>query len=515
MFFATTVVLSVLAAHSVQAQTFTLTGCHIHGDVEYCFLPNGSEVPWKTYEPRTAATPTPSTTIASASAIATSTTATTASASKTVPASVTGCHSHGNSQFCMAGETEYLVLNSPTGTGNPPSQYSGCHAHGSEAFCMTESGEEVQIEAAMDEEESHETHDHSEESGSSPSGNGKGNGKKNCHFHAGVEHCIEEGESEHSSDTKSCDRIDRNYNIPLRIGLLFVILATSAIAVFSPILLAQFTQVTLNSLAFTALKQFGTGVIIATAFVHLLTHAQLMFANECLGTLTYEATTTAIAMAGAFLAFLFEYIGGRLVMSRSSRKSSPGTDHGSDIEQVTPKEDQRKHGLTALGHGHGLAKSDDHFKVGVMEAGIIFHSILIGVTLVVAGDSFFITLFIVILFHQMFEGIALGTRIAALSSHMITKFGMASAFAIITPIGMAIGTGVLKQFNGNSASTIVAIGTLDALSAGILLWVGLVEMWSHDWLHGDLAKAGVVKTIVALSFLLFGMILMSVLGKWA
>jgi zinc transporter 1/2/3 len=143
---------------------------------------------------------------------------------------------------------------------------------------------------------------------------------------------------------------------------------------------------------------------------------------------------------------------------------------------------------------------------------------VIGLTLIVAGDSFFLTLFAVILFHQMFEGIALGTCIAGLPStkaSFLQKSLMATAFALITPIGMAIGIGVLNHFNGNDPSTLIAIGTLDALSAGILAWVGLVEMLARDWLHGPLLNAGMVKTGAAMVALLAGMILMSVLGKWA
>lgn len=103
---------------------------------------------------------------------------------------------------------------------------------------------------------------------------------------------------------------------------------------------------------------------------------------------------------------------------------------------------------------------------------------VIGITLSVTPNSFYTTLFVVILFHQMFEGLALGTRIAALksSTSFLTKTLMAAIFTLITPVGMAIGVGVLQKFNGNDPATIVAIGTLDALSAGILLWVGLVEM---------------------------------------
>lgn len=182
---------------------------------------------------------------------------------------------------------------------------------------------------------------------------------------------------------------------------------------------------------------------------------------------------------------------------------------------------------------------------------------MVGVTLVVAGDSFFITLFIVILFHQMFEGLALGTRIATLRQYshtetvaplpsvepkqpasvdttgnlsatrshelvkskpvpMAKKLAMALAFAITTPIGMAIGTGVLQQFNGQDPSTLVAIGTLDALSAGILLWVGLVEMWARDWIFGgELVDSSAAVTICASVGLVAGMVLMSFLGKWA
>jgi zinc transporter 1/2/3 len=151
----------------------------------------------------------------------------------------------------------------------------------------------------------------------------------------------------------------------------------------------------------------------------------------------------------------------------------------------------------------------------MLEAGIIFHSVLVGLTTVVAGDSYYITLFIVILFHQAFEGVALGSRIAELRTVSVwIKILMGLGFAITTPLGMAIGIGTLNYFNGNDPSTVIAIGTLDALSAGVLLWVGIIEMLAHDWLYGPLAEAGIVKIATALIGLVGGMVLMSFLGKW-
>jgi hypothetical protein len=46
-------------------------------------------------------------------------------------------------------------------------------------------------------------------------------------------------------------------------------LATSIIAVFAPILLSRFLRGRVNNIALTVVKQFGTGVIIATALIHV------------------------------------------------------------------------------------------------------------------------------------------------------------------------------------------------------------------------------------------------------
>ncbi|KAM0558044.1 hypothetical protein ACHAPJ_005211 [Fusarium lateritium] len=344
--------------------------------------------------------------------------------------------------------------------------------------------------------------------------------KRHCHFHAGVEHCDNEDHGSGGEGEKSCGRTERDYKIGIRIGMLFAVLVASAIGVYVPILMSRCTRVGSN-IILTILKQFGTGVVISTAFVHLFTHANMMFGNECLGKLWFEATAAAIVMAGLFVSFLIEFLVGRAMSWQATKTEADSLDTSTKA-----------------------AEKAEMVNITIMEMGILFHSLLIGITLVVAGDSFFISLSIVIIFHQLFEGIALGTRIASLGhglklathghmhSHSMPepsaeltgtstvplwkKLFLASGFALVTPIGMAIGISVLKVFNGNSPSTLIAIGTLDALSAGILVWVGLVEMWAGDWMHGgELENAGFVTTTLAMFGMLCGMVLMSLLGKWA
>lgn len=486
--------LASLAASVVHAQSYS--GCHKHGSVEYCYGADGEETPITTH----------------AQATATSVSATTTSSAQT--ASVTGCHNHGDDVYCINGEgNEVQVSLATTPTGELPAQYTGCHSHGSSQYCLDAGGNDVQILA---EGETGDDHDHSSGSGSSS------HGEQNCHFHAGVEHCVGAGESEHSG-TKSCGVQSRDYDMPLRIGTLFVILITSAIGVFLPMLLVKLPFPTINTMASTVIKQFGTGVILSTAFVHLYTHASLMFTNECLGELEYEATTSAVVMAGILLSFLTEYIGHRIIMARGS-KSPPECyeDTPSHDNSIAPKENAapRAMQLAQLSHNHGSDPTQPNTKLSVlvMEAGVIFHSILIGLTLVVAGDSFYKTLLIVIVFHQFFEGLALGARIALLPGRIFpSKAVMAGLFAIITPIGMAIGMGVLHSFNGNEKSTLIALGTLDALSAGILVWVGVVDMWARDWVMqgGEMLDAPLVRVLVGGVALIAGMVLMGVLGKWA
>jgi zinc transporter 1/2/3 len=66
----------------------------------------------------------------------------------------------------------------------------------------------------------------------------------------------------------------------LRIGLLFVILATSAIDVFVPIMSTDFTSIFCTYIVFVVLKQLGIRIVLSTAIVHIFTYASPMFGNQ-------------------------------------------------------------------------------------------------------------------------------------------------------------------------------------------------------------------------------------------
>jgi zinc transporter 1/2/3 len=79
----------------------------------------------------------------------------------------------------------------------------------------------------------------------------------------------------------------------------------------------------------------------------------------------------------------------------------------------------------------------------VLEIGIIVHSVLVGVGLGTSTSKCTVTsLFIALVFHQFFEGVALGSCLVEASYSLMTTVIMACSFAITTPFGIALGLGI-------------------------------------------------------------------------
>lgn len=79
----------------------------------------------------------------------------------------------------------------------------------------------------------------------------------------------------------------------------------------------------------------------------------------------------------------------------------------------------------------------------------------------------------------MFEGLGLGTRLAYLAlprSYSWVPYAGGIAYSIMTPLGIAIGLGVRTTYNADGTTANIVTGVLDATSAGILLYTGLVEV---------------------------------------
>ena len=119
----------------------------------------------------------------------------------------------------------------------------------------------------------------------------------------------------------------------------------------------------------------------------------------------------------------------------------------------------------------------------------------------------------------MFEGLGLGSRLAYLK--LPTKYNhvayiAALLYGLTTPIGIAAGLGVRSTYNPDSKTASIVSGIMDALSSGVLIYTGLVELLAHEFLFSpEMNKWTNRKLAYACTCMLFGAGIMSLLGRWA
>ncbi|RVD81236.1 uncharacterized protein DFL_009109 [Arthrobotrys flagrans] len=306
------------------------------------------------------------------------------------------------------------------------------------------------------------------------------------------------------------------YNTPLHVGALFIILFVSTAACVFPLLASKFPSLRIPPVFFFIVRHFGTGVLIATAFVHLLPTAFILLGNPCLSDFwinDYPAIPGAIALAGVFFVIIIEMVfhpsRHMNLTPKAASSGQPGEPEGI-LNPLSNTPDQQNSESVQVS---GLSGRTDGIRAGMdvekesyndislvltseqklqkdvlqcilLEVGILFHSVFIGMALSVSIGNEFIVLLIAIAFHQTFEGLALGSRIANIAwpDSTLKPWFMALAYGCTTPIGQAIGIGLSSLYSPDSEVGLILVGTMNAISAGLLVFASLVELLSEDFL---------------------------------
>ncbi|KAF4980294.1 hypothetical protein FZEAL_3665 [Fusarium zealandicum] len=329
----------------------------------------------------------------------------------------------------------------------------------------------------------------------------------------------------------------------LRIGAIFIILASSLLGALSPVFLARQKTIPVPKFTFFICKFIGTGVIIATAFMHLLVPAIENLGDECLEErLAGYDWAEAIALMTVIIMFFIEMLATRLSNADMEHNHSMDIDADLDpaMEIIAKKPasgnsimdvetgDRRGSGYAPGGDSH-LAHGREHkegdsqgglggqlLSIFILEFGVVFHSIFIGLTLGTIASDDLTVLLIVLVFHQMFEGLGLGSRLAVApwpSNRKWMPYLLGCIFALSTPIGIAAGMGA-KPTNANNQKLVN--GIFDAISAGILLYTGLVELLAHEFMFNPYMRRAPIKILLlAFACITFGVTVMAVLAKWA
>ncbi|KAK4522180.1 hypothetical protein GAYE_FCTG49G0059 [Galdieria yellowstonensis] len=362
------------------------------------------------------------------------------------------------------------------------------------------------------------------------------------------------------------------YSLFLHIGAVFLLFVFSLLGIGLPLHRKVSSTLTHCPNILLLARAFGTGIVLATGFIHLLGHAYEHIAYVGLKGLTFVVVGLA-ALGGAIFVQFVEFLATRSIKDRnrgvkensieesrpisqqtttskhsdmSSSASSNSTSDALNYEAAkghvtyvpvggelslaeneatsfTESRESGSHLKDVLEHCHSRSNhshaayidhvlihfthfSNRHVVIIILEFGIAFHSFMIGTGLGVVEDKEFATFFLTLSLHQFFEGLALGSVILQDLSILSCRFVFISVaiFSTMTPLGTLFGI-LLESLGISFFSSNLFRGLADAISAGVLIYTGLVELLTYQFTSNlEFRESRLSIVFLAYAFLLLG-----------
>ncbi|OUM57233.1 hypothetical protein PIROE2DRAFT_32885, partial [Piromyces sp. E2] len=292
-----------------------------------------------------------------------------------------------------------------------------------------------------------------------------------------------------------------------------IIIVCSFIGTILPIIFVK-------NILFGCVKLFGTGIILSTAFIHMIVPADQILTSEFTYKLFNEKYTSfagVFAIIGIVITHFVQVYISHYIRNEndnhSHNKKNIYHEKNSKTEAVATVDGcaEEQHGIL-----HLMENKEKQIVCYLLEIGISLHSVLIGVAYGMTRDKELIPLMIALTFHQFFEGISLSS--VFVEAHF--KRSLAIIIMIITytctlPIGAIIGLIIRSAVESTDSVYLTLQGIIDAVAGGILVYDVVVNILSR---HCNLSlfrnSTLGVKNIQLIAFYL-GLIAMAIIGIWA
>ncbi|GLJ37725.1 hypothetical protein SUGI_0766480 [Cryptomeria japonica] len=332
----------------------------------------------------------------------------------------------------------------------------------------------------------------------------------------------------------------------LKLLAIAVILVTGAAGVSVPVLYTRYSKALKSHGSLLSLvKCFAAGVILSTGFVHVLPEAFAALSSNCLPKRPWKDFPFAgmVAMAGALATLAVDILADRHSQTGSyiRVKSDDNQTKFKDVELA--KNSVFPVSCCGAGAGNGgeingglalaqkvaappLEDSGEDLYVQqrqklvskVLEIGIIFHSVIIGITLGMSQNRCSIAPLVAALgFHQFFEGMGLGGCIALADFGTNVTVMMCVMFSVTTPFGIMAGMvmNFISGYDENNPKALILEGLFGSASSGILVYMALVDLIAAEFLNSKKLKSNSFLMSAAYVLLVLGAGSMSLLALWA
>jgi zinc transporter 1/2/3 len=367
-----------------------------------------------------------------------------------------------------------------------------------------------------------------------------------------------------ATNSSECEQaLVAEYDRPMHVGAIFIMFVVSFLGALTPFLAHRFSSGAVADACHRIGMSFGTGIVLATAVIHMLPPAQEYLKHPCAAKYFSDPDypwVELIGMTTILVVHGFEFIARCVAENRALAKlhkrsgtsrarclpspalkesaaaqpqdhvvavvvapsphtaAAEGSGNNDDDEQPICEDDACSHGGANLEEIlSGSAELTHKIGLMVLELGIAMHSVLIGLALGVSTGDEFRSLLVALCFHQYFEGAGLGaTCIASGVKSRTSRALLVAWYSLSTPLGVAIGVGMYSTYDTNDGTSMLVQGIMDSVSFGILVYVALVElMTEHMTLSAKFRGSTVWMRLASFVSMYLGATAMAILGKYA
>lgn len=304
-------------------------------------------------------------------------------------------------------------------------------------------------------------------------------------------------------------------------GAVFFVLLASAVGVFAPLIMSRVPNAHRLEMVIIVGKHVGTGALLSLGFIHLLPPALEALGSPCLGAPWTEYPFALLfCLTAAICMHVLETLThshahshgprGRPSVSSSSLTRVPTS---ASVEDLLPSA-HTTGGEATTSPELVVHAAEDLTGALVLEGGLVVHSVLIGIVLGVAYPDELVALIPALSFHQLFEGFAMGSVLAATRCALWKAVALAVLYSLSAPVGVAVGIALRGAYDPNSTAALLAQGTLDAVSAGVILYAAFVTLLAYEFAHDWQTHARPAMRLLMAAALLLGAAVLSIIGIW-
>ena len=345
-----------------------------------------------------------------------------------------------------------------------------------------------------------------------------------------------EYEHEHEHDEKI-------YPVSVSIVGIIAVLLCSFLGTILPIIFRNQSFFREDTLFFSCTKLFGTGVIIAVAFIHMVIPAGQILTSKYTYEIFNEKYTSfagVFAILGIILTHIIQVYTSHFLYKNNDHHTHQNITYSSvslsvdsddnkneselSEEKIYHKMNNKKELVSAIDgcaeeqHGllHMMESKEKQIICYLLEIGISLHSILIGIAFGMTNDEELIVLIVALIFHQFFEGVSLSSVfIEAHFKRFTAIIIMIFVYSLTLPIGAVIGLLIRSAIESTDKVYITTQGIIDAVAGGILIYDDLVNILSRHCNSNLFKRGSITRKNAQLIAFYCGIAVMAIIGIWA